>query len=60
MTAPNEEHLVKYLDAEMLAIMGGRERTEAEYGNLLLAAGLRLTRVVPVQGPFQIIEAAPA
>ena len=30
---------------------GGRERTEAEFRDLLAAAGLRLTRVVPTAHP---------
>jgi hypothetical protein len=52
---------VKLLDLEMLAITpGGRERTEAEYAALLRGAGLQLSRVVPTQSPFQLIEARTA
>lgn len=48
----------KLLDLEMLAVTsGGRERTEAEYAALLRSAGLALTRVVPTQGPFAVVEA---
>jgi hypothetical protein len=44
-------------DINMLVIApGGRERTNDEYGALLHAAGLRLTRVVPVAFPYGIIE----
>ncbi len=34
-------------DLLMLTIVGGRERTEAEYGALFAAAGFALERVVP-------------
>lgn len=34
-------------DLNMLVMAGGRERTEAEYRELLASAGLRVTRVVP-------------
>jgi hypothetical protein len=43
-------------DINMLVFSGGRERTNAEYGALLHAAALRLTRVVPVAFPYGIIE----
>jgi hypothetical protein len=46
----------------MLVLLGGRERTEAEYGALLAAAGLDLRRTVPTASPagLGVIEAAPA
>ena len=37
----------KIVDVVMLAITGGRERTEPEYADLLSHAGLRVARVVP-------------
>jgi O-methyltransferase domain/Dimerisation domain len=46
----------KLLDMQMLFI-GGKERTETEYRDLLAAAGLRLTRVIPTHSPLHIIEA---
>jgi hypothetical protein len=48
------------LDLEMLVHAGGRERTAAEYGDLLSRAGFRLTRVIPTAGPLSIVEAVPA
>jgi hypothetical protein len=54
-----EPSLAKVIDIEMLVI-GGQERTEAEYRDLLERAGLRLTRVVPSAGPHSVIEAVPA
>jgi hypothetical protein len=50
------------MDLHMLALLHGQERTVAEYGRLLGAAGLRLARVVPTRSPagLGVIEAAPA
>jgi hypothetical protein len=53
----NEPHYSKLLDLEMLTSPGGLERTADEYRELLAAAGLRLTRIVPTKSPFSIIEA---
>ena len=46
----------KRSDLEMLVI-GGRERTQSEYAELLERAGLSLTRVVPSAGTHSVIEA---
>ena len=43
----NEPSLGKWLDLHMLVLLGGRERTEAEYASLLSAADLKLDRVFP-------------
>jgi SAM-dependent methyltransferase len=43
-------------DINMLVITGGKERTNAEYGTLLAAAGLRLGRVQRVSSPYGVIE----
>jgi 2-polyprenyl-3-methyl-5-hydroxy-6-metoxy-1,4-benzoquinol methylase len=56
----NAPDLGKVLDLEMLVIASGRERTEAEYRQLLAGAGWRLTRVLPTKSPTQIVEAEPA
>ena len=55
----NEASLGKLYDIHMLALTGGRERREDEYRNLLAAADLRLTRVIPTGVPRSIIEAVP-
>jgi hypothetical protein len=52
-----EPHYSKLLDLEMLVSPGGVERTANEYRELLAAAGLRLTRIIPTKSPFSIIEA---
>jgi hypothetical protein len=45
------------MDLTMLAILGGRERTEGEYRDLLDSAGFHLDRVVPTPSPYAILEA---
>lgn len=55
----NGRFLGKLLDLEMLVMAGGRERTEAEYHELLSSAGFRLTRVVPTSSSSSVIEGEP-
>jgi SAM-dependent methyltransferase len=43
-------------DITMLVVTGGQERTNAEYGRLLSAAGLSLGRIQPVAVPYGVIE----
>jgi O-methyltransferase domain/Dimerisation domain len=43
-------------DINMLVITGGRERTDAEYAELLNAAGLRLGGVTPAAFPYCVVE----
>ena len=52
----NEPHPSKVVDLEMLASPGGLERTAQEYRELLAAAGLQLTRIIPTKSHFSIIE----
>lgn len=47
----------KIIDIEMLLMPGGRERTEAEFGELFRRAGFELTRVLPTQAPLSVVEA---
>ncbi|HKP88140.1 MAG TPA: methyltransferase [Blastocatellia bacterium] len=56
----DEPSFSKFIDLNMLVMTGGRERTEAEYRNLLQAAGFELTRIVPTPTPFSVIEGASA
>jgi hypothetical protein len=51
-----ERHRSKTLDVLMLAITGGRERTLAEYRDLLSAAGIDLVGTTPTATPFSIVE----
>lgn len=56
----NAPSLGKFLDLNMLAITGGKERTEREFAALLEASGFRLSRVIPTRSPVSLIEAVPA
>jgi hypothetical protein len=53
----NGAHFGKLLDIAMLAVTGGRERTEAEYASLFERAGLELERVVPTASPYSLVVA---
>lgn len=55
----NEPSLIKELDLAMLSFFGGKERTEAEFRELLERAGFRLERVVDSGTPLCILEASP-
>jgi hypothetical protein len=48
------------IDLEMLVAVGGKERTHAEWANLLGRAGFRLNKVVHTATPVSIVEAVPA
>ena len=53
------EQLVRQTDLEMLAVVGGRERTAAEFGALLAASGFTLAEVRPLEKlPFSVIDGA--
>jgi hypothetical protein len=48
------------LDMQMMAMFGNaRERTEAEFGELLDSAGFRLVRTIATDSAVSILEAAP-
>ena len=49
-------NLAKAMDLNMLVLLGGRERTEDEYQQLLVGAGFRLVRVIATHSPFCVIE----
>lgn len=52
----NVHAISKFLDLEMLLFLTGRERTEAEYRDLLKRSGFELNRVVPTRSPYSVIE----
>ncbi len=56
----NSPSPARSLDIAMLALTGGRERTVAQYRELLASAGFKLQRVVPTPSPFSVLEAVPA
>ena len=56
----NEPSSAKLADLHMfMTNHGGKERTLAEYRNLLEATGFNLARVVPTSTPWSLIEAVP-
>jgi C-methyltransferase len=50
----------KWADLEMLLNLASRERTAAEYRDLLNQAGFRMTRVVQTASPLSVVEARAA
>jgi len=57
---PNEFHMGKIADLEMMLFPSGKERTEAEFRELFAAAGWKLTRVIPTASHVSIVEGVPA
>lgn len=55
-----EPGLGPLVDVNMMAVTGGRERTQDQYRTLLEAAHLNLVKVTPTQTPFDIFEAIAA
>jgi len=53
----NDYSYAKLLDLLMLVYPGGQERTAAEHGALLEAAGFKVGRVVPTRSALDVIEA---
>jgi hypothetical protein len=56
----DRDFLAKWMDLEMLVTNTGRERTRAEYQNLLQQTGFHMVRVVPTASPFSIVQARAA
>jgi hypothetical protein len=52
-----EPHLGKFIDIEMLAYPGGRERTAEEFKALFDGCGFELTQIVPTKSPLSVVEA---
>ena len=53
----NGQHPGKFMDINMMAMTGGKERTEKEFSTLFAKAGLKLTRVMHTNSPtLSILE----
>ncbi|WP_224487974.1 acetylserotonin O-methyltransferase [Robertkochia flava] len=52
----NDPHPYKWLDLTMLLI-GGRERTEKQFREIFDAAGLQLSRIIPITPLVNVVEA---
>lgn len=48
-----------FLDLHMLLLLGGQERTEAEFAALFARAGFTLARVLPLASGLSLLEAIP-
>ena len=57
--AGNEPSPGKFIDLDMLVLGGGQERTAEEFRTLLAAAGLTLSRILPMRSSSSAIEALP-
>jgi hypothetical protein len=55
----NGQHPGKLVDLWLMLLVGGKERTQAQYAELLGKAGFALERVVPTAAPVSIVEARP-
>jgi predicted transcriptional regulator len=58
--ADKGQHFGNHLDINMLVLTGGRERTSDEFARLFVDSGWRLLRVIPMPGPYSILEAVAA
>jgi hypothetical protein len=54
---PPQPSPVTFMDINMLVMLGGRERTSEEYGEMLRRGGFAMQRVIPTGGMFGLIEA---
>ena len=46
----------KELDIAMMALPGGKERTQEEYADLAAKCGLKLRRMMETRSPYSILE----
>ncbi len=62
MLVPEEirPDFVMLMDLNMLVMTGGRERTVKEFEAVFTRAGFEMTRVIPTNSPFALLEAKPA
>ncbi|MBL0137191.1 MAG: methyltransferase [Bacteroidetes bacterium] len=57
----NTRHPGKFMDINMMAMTGGKERTEAEYASIFEQSGLKLARVIHTNSPtLSILEVTKA
>ncbi|MFJ9250094.1 methyltransferase [Streptomyces sp. NPDC101776] len=61
MVVPEDDapHSAKLVDLWLMLLVGGKERTVAQYTDLLSRAGFRLERVVETAAAVSVIEAIP-
>jgi SAM-dependent methyltransferase len=59
MEASAAHRAIAQSDLNVLVALGGKERTKAEFRDLLDSAGFRMTQVLPVEATLSVIEAVP-
>ncbi len=57
IASANKRDYAKCIDAHMMVITGGKERTLADFQSLLASAGFSIVSVTPTDTEFSIIEA---
>ncbi len=57
-SAPKSQSILKS-DLNMMVMVGGQERSEAQFAKLLDASGFHLTRVIATRSVMSVIEAVP-
>lgn len=57
-SSPKSQSIMKS-DLNMMVMVGGQERSEAQYAKLLDASGFHLTRVISTRSVMSVIEAVP-
>jgi hypothetical protein len=60
LEGPNQGQDTKFSDLNMLVMLNGRERSEADFAALFERAGLRPTRTLQTQSPCWLLEAVKA
>ena len=55
----NDQPFAKILDLTMLVVVGGKERTESEYRELLAKSGFSMNKIYPTSERVDVIEALP-
>ncbi|WP_066947996.1 methyltransferase [Streptomyces lushanensis] len=56
----NQPHASKTIDVSMLAVVDGKERTQAEFEDILGKGGFKVTRILPTPSLMSIVECVPA
>ena len=54
-----ENSFGKWIDLQMLLVAGGRERTAAEYRELLVTSDFELEQLIPTASPLSVMAAHP-
>jgi hypothetical protein len=60
LQAGNDPDPSKYMDLNMLVIVGGRERSADEFRSLLAEGGFRMCGVIATGSTHSVIEGVPA